>query len=142
MSSCLIQALNTTSTIQREITPPVTYYDPVYSSTNIPVQPHYAEANTNGDALVTWGMNTACGTKAGQIDGRGLHTVEGTNSRNKENDERYVGWDGTGLSLIQRVRSGLAVTNIPTPNQHGQENHPSTSLVHQTSTTSIPAVVY
>jgi len=45
--------------------------------------------------MATWGMNTACGAKAGQIDGPGLHTVEGTHSHDKENDEQYVGWGGS-----------------------------------------------
>ena len=47
-------------------------------------------------------MNTVCGTKAGQIGGQSLHTVEGTHSHDKEDDEQYVVWDGPALSLIRR----------------------------------------
>jgi len=36
----------------------------------------------------------------------------------------------------------LLVVNTPTLNQHTQENHTSTSLIHQTSTASIPMVPF
>jgi len=52
--------------------------------------------------MAIWGMNPACGAKAGQIDGPSLHTVEGSHSHDKENDEQYVGWDSSRLSLIRR----------------------------------------
>jgi len=68
----------------------------------MPVQPHYPEANTNGDAMAIWGMNPACGAKAGQVDGPSLHTVDGTHSHDKENDEQYVGLGGSRPSLIRR----------------------------------------
>jgi len=51
--------------------------------------------------MAIWGMNPAYGAKPGQIDGLSLHTVEGTHSHDKENDEQYVGWDGSRLSLIR-----------------------------------------
>ena len=47
-------------------------------------------------------MNTACGTKASQIDGESLHIVEGTKSHDKENVEQYFVWNGSGHSLIRR----------------------------------------
>jgi len=102
MFSGLFQAPNTTNASQCDITPRVAYHSPFYFSTNIPAQPHYPEANTNGDVVVTRDMNTACGAKAGQIDEQSLHTVEGTHSHDKENDKQYVVWDGSGLSLIRR----------------------------------------
>jgi hypothetical protein len=96
MSSGLIQALNTTSSSQREITSRATYHAPFNFSTN-------PEANMKGDVAATLDMNTACGAKYGQIDWQSLHTVAGTPSHDKENDGRYVVvWDGTGLSLIRR----------------------------------------
>ena len=101
MSPGLIQALNTTDLSQCD-TPRVTYHTPFYFSTNLPVQPQYTEANLSDDAVATWDMNTACGEKAGQIDGQSLHIVEGTNSHDKENDEQYVVWMGAGLSLIRQ----------------------------------------
>jgi hypothetical protein len=103
MSSGLIQALNTTSVSRCDITPRGTSHTPFYLSTNIPVQPHYPEANINGDTVATWEMNTARGAKAGQIDGQSLHIAEGPNSHDKENDEQYVIWNGSGLSLTRRV---------------------------------------
>ena len=90
MSPGLIQACNPTSLSQCDITPQITYHNPFYFSTNIPVQPHYPEAIINGDAGVMWDMNTACGTKAGQIDEKCLGTVGDNNSCDKENDEQYV----------------------------------------------------
>jgi hypothetical protein len=102
MSPGLIQALNTIGSSQREITPRVVYHTPFYFSPNIPVQPHCSEANINRDAVATWDMNTACGAKAGQIDGQGLHTVEETHSHDKENDEQYVVWGGYRFSLTRR----------------------------------------
>ncbi len=137
MSPTLIQACNTTSLSQYDTTPP-TYHTPFYSSTNNPVQPQYPEANINGDAAVTWDMNI---TKAGQIDQQGLHTVEDDKSHDKENDEQYAVWNRSGFSLIGRGRPGL-VANTPTPNQQAQEIHQSASLVHQTSTASIPKGVH
>ena len=101
LSSCLIQALYTTSLSQCDITPRVTYHTPFHFPTNIPVQPHYHEANVSDDAAATWDMSTICGEKASQIDGQSLHIVEETNSHDKENDEQYVVWDGAGLSLIR-----------------------------------------
>jgi hypothetical protein len=50
--------------------PSSTYHTPFHFSTNIPVQPQYPEANINGDAAVTWDMNTDLWSKAGQIDGQ------------------------------------------------------------------------
>ena len=90
MSSGLIQALNTTSSSQCDITPRATYHTPVYISTNNLVQPHYTESNVSGRTTATWDIITACGEKASQIDGQSFHTVEGTNSHDKENDEQYV----------------------------------------------------
>jgi hypothetical protein len=100
MGSGLIQALNMSGSSQREITPRLTYHTPTpfYFFPNIPVQLHYPEANTNGTAVATWDMNTACGAKAGQIEGQSPHTVEETHSHDKENDEPYVVCDGSGLS--------------------------------------------
>ena len=90
MSPGLIQACNTTSTSQCDITPQITYHTPFNFSTNIPAQPDLPEAIINGDMAVTWGINTTCGTKADQINEQILHTVEDNNSRVKENDEQYV----------------------------------------------------
>ena len=87
MSSGLIQAFNTTSLSQCDITPRITYHTPFYVSTNIP---HYPEANVRDAAAATWDMNTACGAKSSQIDGQRI--VEGTNSHDKENDEQCVVW--------------------------------------------------
>jgi len=98
----LFQALNTTNVSQCDIIPRVKYHAPFYFSTNIPAQPHYPEANTNDDAVVTRDTNTACGANAGQIDGQSFHIVEGVNPHDKENDEQYAVWDGSGLSLIRR----------------------------------------
>ena len=106
------------------------------------MQSYYPEAIINGDAAVTWDMNTTCGTKAGQIVEESLHTGEENKSRDKENDEQYVVWNFYGFSLIQRNRSQLVVANTLTPRQHSQENHQSANLTHQTSTTSIPPNVY
>ena len=75
------------------------------------------------------------GTKAGQIDKQILHTVEGNESRDKENDEQYVVWNHSGFSLIRRGRPRLVVANPPTPNQRAQEIHRSASL---TNTANIP----
>ena len=60
MSSGLMEAPNTTSSSQCEITPRATYHTTFYFSTNIP---HYPDANINGDAVATWDMNTAYGEK-------------------------------------------------------------------------------
>ena len=90
MFSGLIQASKKNSSSQCEITPRVAYHTPFYFSTNIPVQPHYPDANMNGDAATTWGMNTVYGEKTGQIDGKSLHIVEGNNSDDKENAEQCV----------------------------------------------------
>ena len=90
MSPRLIQACNTTSTNQCDITPQITYHNPFYSSTGIPVHPHYPETIINGDAAVAWDMNPTCGTKVGQIDEQGFRSVEDNDPRDKENDEQYV----------------------------------------------------
>ncbi len=124
MSPGLIQACDTTSLSQCDTTP-------FYFSTDIPVQPQYPEANINGDAAATW-------VNAGQIDEQNLHTIEDNKYRDKENDDQYVVWNRSGLSLIRRRRSGLVVTNTPTPSQHAQGNHQLASLIHQTSIASIP----
>jgi len=87
ISSDLIQALNATSLGQCKITPRVTYHAPFYFSANVPGQPHYPEANRYDDSAAKQHMNTVCGTKAGQIGGQSLHTVEGTHSHDKEDDE-------------------------------------------------------
>ena len=84
MFSGLIQGPNTNSSSQCEIIPRVTYHTPYYFSTNVPVQPQYPDANINGDAAPTWGMNTAYGEKADQIDGKSLHIVEGNNLDNAQ----------------------------------------------------------
>jgi len=102
MFSGLFQPPNTTNVSQCNITPRVTYHSPFYLYTNIPEQPHYPEENTNGDAVVTRDMNTAYEAKAGQINAQRIHAVEGTHSYDKGNDEQYVAWDGSGLSLIRR----------------------------------------
>ena len=96
----LIQACIMTNSSQYDIIPQITHQTPLYFSTYFPVQPHYPEAIINGDAAVTWDMNTTCGTKAGQIDEQSLHTVETNKSRDKENDEQYVVWNHSGFSLI------------------------------------------
>ncbi len=96
MSPCLIQVCNTTSLSQCDITPQTTYHTPFYFSTNIPAQPHFPEANINGDAAVTWDMNMICGTEAGQIGEQSLHTVEDNKSHDKENDDQYVVWNRLG----------------------------------------------
>ena len=93
----------------------------------------------NGDVMVTQYVNTACGAKMGQIDGQNLHAVAGTHSHYKGNEGQYVVWHGSGLS---QIRSGFVVGNIPTLNQHAQENRPSNSLIHQMSTTSVPTVAH
>ena len=142
MSPGLIQACNTTNSSQCDITRQIPLHGPFYFSTNTPVQPHYPEAIINGDAAVTWDMNTTRGTKAGQINEQSLYTVDDNKSRDKENDEQYVVWNLLGFSLIRRSRSQLVVTITPTPSQHAQESHQSASLTHQTSTTSIPTNVY
>jgi len=99
----LVQALNTTSSSKGDTTPRATFHTPFHFSANTPVQPHYPEANINGDAVATWDMTTPFGAKAGQIDGQSLHTVEENNSHDAENGEQYVVWDGSGLSLIRRL---------------------------------------
>ena len=81
----LIQACNTISSSQYDITPQITHHTPFYFSTCFPVQPHCPEAIINGDAPVTWDVNT---TKAVQIDEQSLHTVEGNKSHDKEYDEQ------------------------------------------------------
>ena len=136
MSPGLIQACNATSSSQLNTTPQITHHTPFYFSTYFPVQPHYPEAIIDGDAAVTWDMNTTCGARAGQIDKQCLHTGEGNKPREKENDEQYVVWNRTGYSLIRRSRSQLVVANTPTSRHHSQENHQSAS------TTSIPTNVY
>ena len=78
-----------TSLSQCDITPQITYHTPFYFSINIPVQPHYPEDIMNGDAAVTWDINTASGRKASRIDEQSLHTVEGNTSHDKENDEQF-----------------------------------------------------
>ena len=138
MSPGLIQACNTTSSSQFDITPQITHHTPFYFSTNIPVQPHYPEAIINDDAAVTWDLNTACGTKAGQRDEQCLHTGEDNKPRDKEHDEQYVVWNRSGFSLIRRSRSRLVVANTLTPTQYAQETHQSASLTHQASIASIP----
>ncbi len=95
MSPGLIQACNTTSLSQCNITPQTTYHTPFYFSAIIPVQPHYPEID--GDAVMM------CGTKAGQIDEQSLHTVEDNKFHDKENDEQYVVWKRFGFTLIGRV---------------------------------------
>ena len=142
MSPGLIQACNTTSLSQYDITPQIAYHVPFYFSTSIPVQPHYPEAIINGDVAETWDMNTACRTTAGQIDEQSLHTIEENNSRDKEDDEQYVVWNRSGFSLIRRGRSLLVATNTPTPNQHAQGNHQPASLTHEASVASILTSVY
>jgi len=102
MCSGLFQALNTTNASQCDITPRVTYHTPFCFSTNFPPQLHYPDANPKGDVMVTRDENTARGAKAGQIDGQNLHDVEGIHSHDKGNEERYVVWDGSRLSLIRR----------------------------------------
>ena len=134
MSPGFIQACNMISLNQCDITP-------FYFSTNVPVQPHYPEANMNGDAAVTWDMNLIDGTNAGPIYEQFLHSVEDNKSRDKENDERYVDWIFSGFSLIRRGRPGLVVANTPTTHHHAQGNHQLASLTHQTSTVSIPTRV-
>src|SRR5258706_14282682 len=102
MSPGLIQACNTTSLSQCNITPQTTtYHTPFYFSATIPVQPHYPETNT--DAVVTWDMNMMCGTKVGQIDEQRLHTVGGNKFHDKENDEQYVVWKRSGFTLIRQL---------------------------------------
>jgi len=135
----LFQALNTTNASQCDINSRVTYHTPFYSSTNISPQPHYPDVNPKGDVMVTRYVNTACGEKMGQIDGQNRQAVAGTHSHDKGNGEQYVVWHGSGLS---QVRSGFVVGNIPTLNQHAQENRPSNSLIHQMSTASVPTVAY
>ena len=142
MSPGLIQACNTTSTSQCNITPQIAYHTPFHFSTNIPGQPHYPEAIINGDSAGRWDMNTTCGTKAGQIGEQRLHTIEDNKSRDKENDEQYVVWNRSGFSPIRRGRPRLVVANTPIPNQHSQEIHQSAGLTHQASTASSPASVY
>ena len=142
MSPGLKQISNTTSLSQCNITPQITYHTPFYFSTNILVQPHYPEASINSDAATTWDMNTACGTKAGQIDEQGLHTVEDNNFRGKENDEQYVVWNRSWFYLIRWRRSRLIATNTMTLNQHARGDYQSASLTHQASAAGIPASVY
>ena len=142
MSPGLIQACNTTSSSQCDINHRTTYHNHSYFSTIIPIQPHYPEANINGDAAVTWDMNTTCGAKVGQLDEQSLHTVEDNESRDNENHEQYVVWNRSRFSLIRRGRSRLVVANTPTSKQYIQESHQSASLAHQTSTASIPMGVY
>ena len=84
----LFQALNTTNVSQCDIIPRVTHHAPFYFSTTIPAQPYHPGVNTHDDAMVTRGMNTACGANAGQIDGHSFHIVEGANPHDKENDEQ------------------------------------------------------
>ena len=120
MSPGLIQACNTTSSSQCDVTPRITYQPPFYVSTNIPAQSHYPEAIINGGTAVTWDMNATCGTQAGQIDEQCLRTVEDNKSPDKENDEQYVAWIRSRFSLIRRGRSQLDAANPPTPNQHAQ----------------------
>ena len=127
MSPGFIQACNDTSPSQLETTP-------FYFSTDIPVQPQHPEANINGDTTVTWDMNII---KAGHVDERSPRTVEDDKSRDKENDDQYVDWNRSWV-LSNPTRSGLVVTNAPTPNQQTQETHQPASLIHQTSTASIP----
>ena len=138
MSPGLIQACNTTSSSQCDITSQITHHTPFYFSANTPVQPHYPEAIINGDEAVTWDLNTTCGTKAGHIDEQGLYTVEGNKSRDRENDEQYVVWNRSRFSLIRQGRPRLIVANPPTPRHHAQETHQSASLTHQASIASIP----
>ena len=133
-----IQACNTTSLSQCDITPQITYHTPFYFSADIPVQPHYPEAIINGDAAVTWDMNTTHGIKVDQLDEQSLHIVEDNKSRDEEDDEQYVIWNHSGFSLIRRGRSQLVVANASTPNQYAQENYQSVSLTHQASIASIP----
>ena len=124
MSPGLIQACNTTSSSQCDITPQITYHAPFYFSTYFPVQPHYPEAIINGDAAVTWDMNTTSGTKAGQTDEQSLHTREGNKSRDKENDEQYVVWNRSWPFLIRQSKSQFVVASTPTPSQHAQGEPP------------------
>ena len=121
-----------TSLSQRDITP-------FYLSTNIPVQPHYPEANLNGDAALTWKMDMTCGTKACQTDERSLKNVEENNSRDKENDEQYVDWICSGFSLIRRDRPELVIANTATTHHNAQENPQLDGLTHHTSTLDVPA---
>ena len=142
MSPGFIQARNTTSLSQYDITPQTTYHTPFYSSAIVPAQPHYPEANKSGEAAETWDMNRMCGTKAGQMYEQFLHTVEDNKSRDEDNDEQYVVWNRSGFSLIRLGRSGLILANTPTPRQHAQEACQSAGLTHQTSTASIPTWTY
>ena len=137
MSTGFIQACNPTNSSQYGITPQITYHAPF----NIPAQPHYPEANINGDAAVTWDVNATRGTKSGQIDEQTLHTVEDNMSHDKEDDEQYVVWNHSGSPLIRRARSRLVVANTPTPNQHAQEIHQSAGLALQASTATVPTGV-
>ena len=139
-----IQACNTTSLSQCDITPQITYHTPFYFSADIPVQPHYPEVIINGDAAMTRDMNTIHGIKADQIDQQSLHIVEDNKSRDKEDNEQYVVWNHSGFSLIRRRRSQLVVANTLIPNQNAQENHQSATLTHQASIASIftPMGVY
>jgi hypothetical protein len=101
MSSGLVQAFNTTSLSQCDITSRATTHTPFDFSTNIPVQPCYPEVNINDNAAVTWDMATTNDTKARQINDHSLHTVENNNSHAKENNEQYVVWGGSACSLIR-----------------------------------------
>ena len=142
LSPGLIQACNPTSLSQCDITPQIIYHTPFYFSANNTGQPHYPEAIINGDAAVTWDMNTTCDTSVGPIDEQNLHTVEDNISRDKENDKQYVVRSRSGFSLIHRGRSRVVVTSTPTHNQHAQDIYQSTGLTHQASTNSIPTGVY
>jgi len=125
---------------QYDPTPRPTHHSPFDLFTDTPVLPQYPEANTNGNAAAT----TSCDAAAGQMDRRDLHTVEGDNGIDKENEERYAVLDGSALSLIRHVRSAFVFADILALGQHAQENHPSThsGLIHQTSARSLPELAH
>ena len=75
-------------------TPPqLTPHNP---STKNPVPLRHFEANINDDAAATWDMTTTSDAKSNEIDRQGTHTVEGDTGNDKEEEERYVVWDGSG----------------------------------------------
>jgi len=41
-------------------------------------------------------MTTTSDAKSNEIDRQGTHTVEGDTGNDKEEEERYVVWDGSG----------------------------------------------
>ena len=54
---------------------------------------HDPEANINGDPAAPPDMTRV---KASPIDTQCIHTVEGDSGKDKDKEERYVVWDGTG----------------------------------------------